>query len=109
MSNKEFFSKRLLKVHVNKSAKSKQIIQVMVWGDNKPALEKRAYYIKDGEWQTGKTMGINADDFKHILKMKNEIKEALSKEPEDYMEDEDEKPKKKPKKHRKHSEEEDDD
>lgn len=80
----------------------------MQWGDNRPTLEKRNYYFKDGEWCTGKTMGINLDDFKKILKMKNEIKEVLAQEPEDTEDDEDEKPPKKSKKHRKHEEEDDD-
>ena len=87
-NNDNFHFKRLLKVHAIKSEKSKQIIQVMQWGDNNPTLEKRAYYLKDGEWMTGKSMGFSADDFKKILKHKNEIKEALTKESE--AEDEDE-------------------
>jgi hypothetical protein len=108
--NENFYSKQLLKVHVNKSEKSKTVIQVMQWGDNNPTLEKRNYYLKDGEWCVGKTMGINLADFKKILKHKNEIKEILAQEPEDTEDDdEDEKPSKKSKKHHKHNEEEDDD
>lgn len=106
--SENFYSKQLLKVHVNKSEKSKTVIQVMQWGDNRPTLEKRNYYLKDGEWCIGKTIGINLDDFKKILKMKNEIKEVLAQEPEDTEDDdEDEKTVKKSKKHRKHEEEDD--
>lgn len=111
--SEKFFQKQILKIHVEKSEKSKQVIQVMQWGTNKPALEKRGYYLKDGEWQCGKSLGINLADFKHILKMKNEIKEALAQEPEvpeeNEDEDEDEKPvKKSKKKHKKHYEEDSD-
>ena len=71
---------RLLKVNVVKSEKSKVILQVAKWGDNNPSLEKRSYYLKDGEWHTGKAAGINYQDFKKILKMKNEIKSVLKSE-----------------------------
>lgn len=109
MKKDNFYSKQLLKVHVTKSEKSKQVIQVMQWGDNAPSLEKRAFYLKDGEWAVGKSMGFNLSDFKKILKMKNEIKEALAQEPEVPDEDEeDEKPVKKSKKHKKHHEDDDD-
>lgn len=113
MSNEKFFSKQLLKVSVTKSEKSKTVIQVMQWGDHAPSLEKRGYYLKDGEWCVGKTMGFNLDDFKKILKHKSEIKEALAQEPEvpdedEEDDDEDIKPKKKSKKHRKHEEDDDD-
>lgn len=109
MKNEKFFSKQLLKVSVNKSEKSKTVIQVMQWGQNNPTLEKRGYYLKDGEWACGKTMGLNLDDFKKILKHKSEIKEALAQEPEvpDEDDDEDEKPVKS-KKHHKREEEDDD-
>lgn len=112
-NNDNFKSKRLLKISVNKTEKSKQIIQVMQWGENKPTLEKRGYYLKDGEWMTGKSMGFNLDDFKKILNMKDEIKEALAKEPEiddDDDEDyEDKKPSKKSKKKSKKHHDADDD
>lgn len=106
MKKDNFYSKQLLKVHVTKSEKSKQVIQVMQWGDNNPTLEKRAYYLKDGEWAVGKSMGFNLPDFKKILKMKNEIKEALACEPEVPEDIEDEKPKKS-KKHKRHQEDDD--
>lgn len=118
MKNDNFKFKRLLKVSVNKTEKSKQIIQVMQWGENNPTLEKRSYYLKDGEWLTGKSVGFNLDDFKKILKMKDEIKEALAREPEiddDDAEDEndddeeDEKPSKSKKKSKKHHDDYDED
>lgn len=114
-NNDNFKFKRLLKVNVNKTEKSKQIIQVMQWGENKPTLEKRGYYLKDGEWLAGKSMGFNLDDFKKILKMKDEIKEALAREPEIDDDDDDdgdyevEKPSKKSKKKSKKRHDDDDD
>ena len=108
--NDNFKFKRLLKVSVNKTEKSKQIIQVMQWGENKPTLEKRGYYLKDGEWLAGKSVGFNLDDFKKILKMKDEIKDALAREPEiDDEDDEDEKPSKSKKKSKKHHDDDDED
>lgn len=86
MTKENFKSEQLLKVSVTKTEKSKTVIQVIKWGDNKPSLEKRGYYKKDGEWICGKAMGFNLNDFKKILKHKSEIKEALS----SYEEDEDE-------------------
>ena len=108
--NDNFKFKRLLKVSVNKTEKSKQIIQVMQWGENKPTLEKRGYYLKDGEWLAGKSIGFNLDDFKKIIKMKDEIKEALAREPEiDDEDDEDEKPSKSKKKSKKRHDDDDED
>ena len=107
--NDNFKFKRLLKVGVNKTEKSKQIIQVMQWGENKPTLEKRGYYLKDGEWLAGKSIGFNLDDFKKIIKMKDEIKDALAREPEiDEDDDEDEKLSKKSKKKSKKHHDDDD-
>ena len=107
--NDNFKFKRLLKVSVNKTEKSKQIIQVMQWGENKPTLEKRGYYLKDGEWLAGKSIGFNLDDFKKIIKMKDEIKDALAREPEIDDDDEDEKPSKSKKKSKKRHDDDDED
>lgn len=77
---KEVKFEQLLEIKETESenGKSKTTIQVAKWGDNAPTLEKRMYFLKDGDWMTGKACGFNLKDFKRILKHKDEIKEALS-------------------------------
>lgn len=62
------------------SGKSKTVLQVAKWSDNTPTLEKRMYFLKDGDWMCGKACGLNLKDFKKCLKYKNEIKECLTEE-----------------------------
>ena len=73
----EITFKRILKLHKDTWNNSKTIIQVVQWGNNKPSIEKRDYYKKDGEWITGKCRSFSLEDFKILLKNKEEIKEAL--------------------------------
>jgi len=74
----EITFKRLLKVHKEIGRNSKTIIQVAQWGNNKPTLEKREYYNKEGKWLPGKCRSFTMSDFKIVLKNKQEIKEALN-------------------------------
>jgi len=98
-----------MKLSCKKTDRSKQVLQIVQWGNGSPTIEKRNYFKKDGEWQCGKTAGLTLEDFKKLLANKAEVKEALSKkiEIDDNEDDEDEKPKKKKKAKKHHDDDED--
>lgn len=75
---KEITFKRIKLLNKNMISEGvKVLLQIVVWGDNKPCLENRTYYKKDDEWKCGKLSSFKYDDFKIILDNKNKIKKYL--------------------------------
>ncbi len=75
-----FVCKELLVLKDEERRTGRGVLRVVQWDNNKPKLEKRGFYQKDGETKTGKLEGMSADDFKIIIEKQVEIRAILEKQ-----------------------------
>ncbi|MFC1524883.1 hypothetical protein ACFL5I_00680 [Planctomycetota bacterium] len=69
--------KELLILEMQEKRDGKTVLRVVQWGKNKPKLEKRRFYLQDGELKTGKLEGLSSEDLKLIMEKHDEIQTTL--------------------------------
>ncbi|OGS27569.1 MAG: hypothetical protein A2297_06280 [Elusimicrobia bacterium RIFOXYB2_FULL_48_7] len=70
----------LLVLNKEETGKSQYILRVVSWNKQKPKLEKRAFWKKEGEdeMKMSKIVGLNSNDIKIIIEKQEDILKALT-------------------------------